>query len=530
MKEFEMNSFNFTNEDIEQIKALGITEEQIISQIATFKKAAPYVYLKRPCTIGDGIQTIQEDEIQELIRYQKEAAYAGRFIKFIPASGAASRMFKTLLRFHHKKTQIDQNEIAKKAEKEDGEYGEIIKFMDGIRQFAFFNDLKSIMKKNGLEINALVDQRQFREILDYLLFSKGLNYSNLPKGLLKFHNYSEGSRTAFEEHLVEAANYICDKEGICRLHFTVSKEHKELFKKHIDEIKTLYGQKYKVHYQVDFSIQKTSTDTIAVDIFNNPFRLQDGRLLFRPGGHGALLENLNDLDGDIIFIKNIDNVVHDRLKEHTFTWKKVLAGYLIKIQEKIFSYLERLSKGSSDKEFLAEAMEFARVELKVLPPKIKIVKSTKERIDFLFSIFNRPIRVCGVVKNVKEPGGGPFWVRGKDGTLSLQIVETAQIDPESKEQQDILDSSTHFNPVDIVCGIRDFKNKPFKLKNHVDPEAVFISRKSKDGRDLKALELPGLWNGSMAFWNTIFVEVPLITFNPVKTVNDLLRKEHQSVI
>ena len=326
---------------------------------------------------------------------------------------------------------------------------------------------------------------------------------------------------------MEAADYLKDEKGTCCLHFTVSPEHKQSFEALLESTKSRYEEGYGVRFHVDFSVQEKSTDTIAVDLENKPFRLNDGTLLFRPGGHGALIENLNDLKGDIIFIKNIDNVVPDRLKGHTFLWKKVIGGLLIQIQQKIFTYLERLSEGPVDEALLGEAFEFAQNDLCITPPRNQELTSDQAKQDFLLRMFYRPLRVCGMVRNVGEPGGGPFWVEAEDGSLSLQIVESAQVDPRSEQQQSILRSSTHFNPVDIVCGVRDWQGNPFDLRRFVDPDAVFISNKSKDGRDLKALELPGLWNGAMSYWNTIFVEVPLITFNPVKTIIDLLRKEHQ---
>lgn len=518
----------FENNDIVQIRALGVTEEHVRSQIEMFKEGASYLKLNRPCTIGDGIRAIPEEKIQEFALLHQEVASLGRLLKFIPASGVASRMFKALLRFRNLDQDINRDGIAKKAREGDGQAEDVLRFMEGIRQFAFFDDLKSAMAASGLDIDTEIRKGQFKEIFHYLLASCGLDYGNLPKGLLKFHRYPEGSRTPFEEHLVEAANYVRDAEGICRLRFTVLSEHRERFEEFLEGVRARYEQKYNARFQVGFLLQKRSTDTIAVDLDNKPFREKDGRLLFRPGGHGALIENLNDFKGDIIYIKNIDNVVPDRLKGPTFIWKRVLAGYLIEIQRKIFGYLERLAAVKPDEGFMGEVLDFAGDRLYLLPPDDWGCRSSSEKRGFLLNKLNRPLRVCGVVKNEGEPGGGPFWVEGKDGTLSLQIVEGAQVDPESDEQQAILARATHFNPVDIVCGVRNYKGNPFDLKSFVDTDAVFISRKSKDGRDLKALELPGLWNGAMADWITVFVEVPTITFNPVKTINDLLRKEHLS--
>jgi hypothetical protein len=522
----DMTESIFSKKDINQIRLIGTTPEKVISQIAMFKKGTPYLKLSRPCTVDDGIRSISDDELKQLTAIYEEYAPRKSMTKFVPASGAASRMFKTLLRFNNAYDTIQRNAIASTARQGDRDSRYILTFMEGIRRFAFYDDLKSAMAKDGLDAEALIDANQFKEIIDYLLTHKGLGYTQLPKGLIKFHHYHDSSRTAFEEHLVEAADYAKDDNGVCALHFTVSLEHRQRFEYLLKAVQVSYQESYGVRFQVGFSVQEKSTDTIAVDLGNKPFRLNDGTLLFRPGGHGALIKNLNNLRGDIIFIKNIDNVVPDKLKGHTFVWKRVLGGHLIRIQQQVFSYLERLIEDQADQELLGEAFDFAENELCVSPVDRELM-SKEARQDFLVSMLNRPIRVCGMVKNEEEPGGGPFWVEGKDGSLSPQIVESAQVDLESKDQQSVLRSSTHFNPVDIVCGVRDWQGNPFDLRKYVDPDAVFISQKSKAGRELKALELPGLWNGAMAFWNTIFVEVPLITFNPVKTINDLLRKEHQ---
>ena len=515
--------------DIAQMKAMGITVEQVRSQIRTFKRGASYLKLNRPCTVGDGIRVIPEDEVRKFSLLHKEAASSGRLLKFVPASGAASRMFKALLQLRKVYQDCDRDKITRNAGQGDGEAEEVLRFMEGIMRFAFFDDIKSAMAASGFDTETELRKGRFKEIIDHLLTSRGIYYTHLPKGLLKFHSYPEGSRTSFEEHLVEAAEYVGDAEGICRLHFTVSPEHQQKFADILEGVGPRYEERYGVRFQVNFSLQKQSTDTIAVDLNNKPFREKDGSLLFRPGGHGALIENLNDLRGDIIYIKNIDNIVPDRLKCPTFKWKKILAGYLIEIQKKVFGYLERLAAEKPEHNFIEEVMDFARNRLYLSPPVDWRWKSSGEKRRFLQNRLKRPLRVCGMVRNEGEPGGGPFWVEGKDGALSLQIVETVQVDPESEEQQTILGSATYFNPVDIVCAVRDNEGKLFDLKGFVDPDAVFISQKSKDGRDLKALELPGLWNGAMANWITVFVEVPINTFNPVKTINDLLRTEHQSL-
>ncbi|MEW6614302.1 MAG: DUF4301 family protein [Thermodesulfobacteriota bacterium] len=517
----------FKHDDMKQMNAIGITEGQVISQIEIFKKKPSYMKLSRPCIIGDGIRVIQENEIQSLILNHQDAAGKGCLLKFVPASGAASRMFKSLLNLNNVNHEIDRDYIARKAGEDSEQTEDILSFMNGIRKFAFFDDLKSSMYDAGLDIDNQISKGQFKEIISCLLNPQGLNYANLPKGLLKFHQYPDASRTAFEEHLAEAADYVRDARGLCRLHFTISPEHQESFKGLMEDVRRKYEKKYNTRFQVEFSLQKRSTDTIAVTLGNQPFRERDGKLLFRPGGHGVLIENLNGIKGDIIYIKNIDNVTPDRLKGPTFLWKRILAGYLIEFQKKVFTYLKRLEEGELEKRFLDGVMEFARDRLVLLSSNSYQHMSAIKKREFLMSKLDRPLRVCGMVKNQGEPGGGPFWVEEEDGTLSLQIVESTQVDPKSNKQQAIFASATHFNPVDIVCGVRNYKGKPFNLRNYMDKNAVFISRKSKEGRNLKALELPGLWNGAMANWITLFVEVPVITFNPVKTINDLLREEHQ---
>jgi hypothetical protein len=522
-----MHTSTLSKKDLHQMSTLGITEGQVISQLDAFQRASPYLRLKRPCTIGDGMHTISEGELAALSELHREAANQGRCLKFVPASGAATRMFQLPLWFYTRERRMSRDEIARRAEAGEAKFKDLLAVIDSIDHFAFFDDLREVMANAGLDIHALVERGTSGKIFEYLLTPRGLRYANLPKGMLKFHQYPDASRTAFEEHLVEAAEYVRDAQGIARLHFTVSQEHREDFEVLLQKIRSLYEGKYRVRFQVGFSVQRQSMDTIAVDPENRPFRLADGSLHFRPAGHGALLDNLNGLTGDIVFIKNIDNIVPDRLKEPTFTWKKALAGYLLKIQRKIFSYVEKLEGGIDEDEFFREVFEFARGELSQPIPKGLRRESARKKREFLLSILNCPLRVCGQVPSRGEPGGGPFWVEGKDGSLSMQIVERAQVDPHSDEQGEIWRSATHFNPVDIVCGVRDYRGNPFDLGQYVDPDAIVITKKSKDGREIKGLELPGLWNGAMARWITIFVEVPLITFNPVKTINDLLREEHQ---
>ena len=358
------------------------------------------------------------------------------------------------------------------------------------------------------------------------MLEKGLNYSSLPKGLLKFHTYDQWNRTSVEEHLVEGAMYAKNSDGKVNIHFTVSPEHLKLFTELIQLVSKEYEKKFDIIYNITFSIQKPSTDTIAVDDRNEPFLNSDGNLLFRPGGHGALLENLNDLNADVIFIKNIDNVVPDRIKNQTVTYKKALAGLLLKVQQQTFTYLKKLESGFDEK-LISEIIPYIETKLGYHFSESLSDLSLLQKKNLLIDILNRPIRVCGMVKNEGEPGGGPYWVKSDEGSSSLQILESSQFNLKDHAQNEIFKKATHFNPVDLVITMRNYKGEKFNLLQYRDPETGFISIKSKDGKALKALELPGLWNGSMAFWNTIFVEVPMITFNPVKTINDLLRKEHQ---
>jgi len=519
-----MSDPEFNQQDLAQIEARGITRHQVLAQIETFKKGIPFLKLKAPCTIQNGIQVLEKNDLERLTKIHSRAASQGRLIKFVPASGAASRMFR-LLHSVRSRPDLTDEKFFKSSAGDDPEKEYFLNFINKLDRFAFYDDLKSGLAGQGLDLTR--PEKHAKAIIDYLLYPQGLNYAALPKGLIKFHRYPDRSRTALEEHLIEAKSYVSDKRRAARVHFTVSPEHEELFKKYIDKIRIGYEED-GTRFEFEFSRQKPSTETIAVDLDNRPFRDGDGELLFRPAGHGALLENLNDLKGDLIYIKNIDNVAPDWLKPDTIAYKKALAGRLIELQERLFKYMARLTRGQADEQLLEEILTFTISELLITPPTELAESERKNQVEFLISALNRPIRVCGMVKNVSDPGGGPFWVEDERGVPSPQIVELAQVDMGSDSQRGIWESSTHFNPVDLVCGVRDYKGNNFNLMDFRDPDTGFISRKSKDGRDLKALELPGLWNGSMARWITVFVEVPLSTFNPVKTVNDLLRPQHQN--
>jgi len=514
----------FTQKDLQQIKAKELTPENIEKQINNFKTGFPFIVLTAPATPDNGLNSYSNDEAAELAKYFDDNYKNFEILKFVPASGAASRMFKKLFEFRHSYNKTPED--IKNYHSDTG-VNSIFDFFNRIDKFAFYNELKQIMADDGLVINELIDNFDFNPILDYFITDKGMNYAVKPKGLLLFHAYADGPRLAVEEHLVEGANYSTDSNGTSRVHLTVSPEHQNKFEDAVAAKKGKFEEKFDVKFDVNFSQQKTYTDIIAVTPDNVPFRNDDGSLLFRPGGHGALIENLNDINGEIVFIKNIDNIVPDRLRDTTYLYKKVIGGLLFKLQDTTFEYLDMLDSGNISDDELDKALEFAKDDLKIFIPDAYQGYDKMERIDFLFNKLNRPIRICGMVKNEGEPGGGPFWVIDNDDNESLQIVESSQMDLNDSTQKEIIANATHFNPVDLVCGVKDFKGNNFNLKDFVDPNTGFISEKSQGGKKLKAQELPGLWNGAMADWITIFVETPIITFNPVKTINDLLRPQHQ---
>lgn len=504
----------FTQEDRALLQKKGISEEKVEKQLESFRTGFPYLTLKGGASTDFGIMAIGEEEMASYLNVWNQYLHENKqILKFVPASGAASRMFKDLFEF----LESEKGEPETAFEK---------KFFAELSRFAFYDDLNAACLKNeGKDINGLLEAKQYKSIVENLLSEKGLNYGNLPKGLLKFHSYADGNRTAMEEHLVEGALYAANDNGNVNLHFTVSPEHQPLFEALTEEMKGKYEQQFNVRYQISFSVQKSSTDTIAADAHDQPFR-DKGRLLFRPGGHGALIENLNEMVADVIFIKNIDNVVPDRLKDVTVKYKQLLGGVLIALQQRIFSYLDLLESGKYTHDQLLEILQFLQTDLFVKNPEIKLLEDSELAL-YLIKKLERPLRVCGMVKNVGEPGGGPFFAYNPDGTYSLQILESSQIDMNNPEAKAIFSGSTHFNPVDLVCGVRDKRGERYDLQKFIDHKTGFISLKSKNGKELKALELPGLWNGAMSDWNTVFVEVPIETFNPVKTVNDLLRDQHQ---
>lgn len=492
----------FSIQDQEMIKHHGCDVAVVEQQLARFAQGFPFAHLNRAAVIDDGIVRLSPDVVEE-IEADYEAATSGlQLLKFVPASGAATRMFKDLFAI----LTDDPESLRPKAET----------FLRDLPVYPFYEDLTEVMKKAGLDLEQVRQQGDYRTIIRYLLLEDGLDYGNKPKGMLRFHRYEQEIRTSLEEHLVEAALYA-NNGGQCQLHFTISPSHKEGFEQLVRAVVPKYEKRYGVTYHITFSVQDPATDTIAANPDNTPFRDDQGHLLFRPAGHGALIHNLNKMDADVVFVKNIDNVITEDRIAPTIRYKKVLAGYLVQLQQRIFSYLKRIEKGDVDEMLLCEMMDFAESEL-------QISLEDDCSLEILYDKFNRPLRICGMVKNEGEPGGGPFWVEDKEGACSLQIVESSQIDKANDEQRNILEHATHFNPVDLVCAIKDFKGQKFNLLDYVDPETGFISSKSFNGRDLKAMELPGLWNGAMSDWITIFVEVPIETFNPVKTVFDLYKR------
>lgn len=494
----------FTENDILQMKQRGSEPEEVAHQFQYFESGFDFADLQAAATIGNGILKISESEKQRLIQQYDTLTEGKTLLKFVPASGAASRMFKEVYGY----MEDDSDATSAKAQQ----------LLVNLPRYAFYPSLREAMAADGLCLEDEINRGNHPLVLSYLLTEKGLNYGNKPKAVLKFHQYDGECRTALEEHLVEAAHYARDAQGNCRIHFTVSPQHLPLFQQLVCEVKAKYESRFGVHYLIDFSAQAPSTDTLAATEEGEPFRDSQGKLLFRPGGHGALIQNLNQLRADIVFVKNIDNIFYDSELQDTVTYKKLLAAQLITLQKQIFKYLKTLhTDATKGEQMLPEILQFARNELQIQ------FREEEKTVEGVFQKLNRPIRICGMVKNEGEPGGGPFWVRNSKGITSLQIVESSQIDKKSERQNAILQGATHFNPVDMVCSFATFDGGYFDLRQYVDPETGFISSKSHEGRPLKAMELPGLWNGAMADWITLFVEVPLTTFHPVKTIFDLQR-------
>lgn len=514
----------FKEEDIQQIEAKDLNLDSVKKQIKLFKNGIPFTHISEAATIDNGIMPLNTDVINKYVALFEAKKDDMSLLKFVPASGAATRMFKFLFQFINQYNSEEQslNSYINKNKLKD-----LSLFMVGMEKFPFYRAVLEVLNSKGIDFETLSTQEKVWHFAKAMLDDNQLDFGNQPKGLLPFHEYKKNHiSTAFEEHLYEAALYA-SSNGLAKLHFTVSEVHETKFIEEFQNIKENIEQNTGVTFQISFSYQQQSTDTIAVTLNNKPFRETDGSILFRPSGHGALLKNLNTLDADIIFVKNIDNVVVYKYKEEVAKYKKVLAGILIELQSKTYEYLHDLDSEEVTEGNIAAIENFLTHKLSIKISDEYKKYSHRYKVEYLQEKLNRPIRICGMVKNEGEPGGGPFWVEDKKSNQSLQIVESAQINLEDQNQEDILKNATHFNPVDLVCGVKNYKGEKFDLENYVNPNAAFITNKTKNGKDLKALELPGLWNGSMAHWNTIFVEVPIITFNPVKTVNDLLKSPHQ---
>ncbi|GLB48429.1 DUF4301 family protein [Neptunitalea lumnitzerae] len=501
----------------------GIPASKIEEQLDIFEEGIPFVTLVAPATYENGIHKISDENRAAFVKEFEGRMNELSLLKFVPASGAASRMFKSVFKFIN---EYDPEKETFNSYVNREKAFDMNTFFIGVEKFPFYKEVAESLLEKIPNFEDLSDDYQKYHFVRELLLEEGFNFGSYPKGALPFHRYKTHPSTAFEEHLYEAALYATSN-GLAKLHLTIAEEHRSKFEDEYEKVRVHVESKTNVKFDISFSYQKKSTDTIAVDMDNNPFREEDGTILFRPGGHGALIENLNDVEADIIFIKNIDNVVVMRYKHTLAEYKKMLAGMLLKIQQKAFEYRSLLDEPlvySNDIEMIKIFLE-EKLSISITPH----FKKYKEiyQIEYLKEILDRPIRICGMVKNEGEPGGGPFWVKGEDACISLQIIESAQIDMSSKSQRNILQKSTHFNPVDIVCSVRNYKGEKYDLRKFVDPKQGFITQKTREGKDLKALELPGLWNGAMANWNTIFVEVPLSTFNPVKTVIDLLKPAHQ---
>ena len=518
----------FGDGDRAELAARGIAEAEAGRQLELLGRGPRYQRLVRPATVGDGIRRLGVADADVLRGEHELAAREGRLLEFVPASGAASRMFQELLWYQRGPGRDhDWTRVGDEARRGDPRAAVLVRFVESVERFAFAGELEEELARRGEALGRLVARGDWRPILDALLDERGLDLDARPKGLIPFHTIGERARMPLDEHLDEAAAYVRDGEGRCRLHFTVSPEHLVAFEARLARVEQAFAARHGVRYEVGFSVQSPATDTLAADACGRPLRDSGGKLVFRPGGHGALIANLNELGGDLVYVKNIDNVQPVRRRAPATASRLRLGGLAARLSRMIHDHLGRLRESTSGDGAVTAALEFARTQLGLDAATLERAGTPGERRDRLVELLDRPLRVCGVVENTGEPGGGPFWVRDPDGAVRLQIVERAQVDPDDREQQAILAGSTHFNPVDLVCAVRGADGKPYPLGRFIDHDAVIVTRKSQGGHDLLALERPGLWNGAMAGWTTVFVEVPLETFTPVKTVLDLLRAEHQ---
>ncbi|MGD0277919.1 MAG: DUF4301 family protein, partial [Smithella sp.] len=503
-----MKKILLSEKDLRQIKKIGLTPVEVEKQMADYRHGSNYLTLHRPCVINDGILAIKKAAMDELIKLYEREGGKFKFLKFVPASGAASRMFAEW--FSVRETGGFDSPAFNRS------------FLSNFKKYPFY----PLVEQNKIA-REYFEQKNIGSLLDYVLSDKGLNFGWLPKALIPFHFYhTQDARTALEEHLFEAAIYIRAADNVCHLHFTISEEYKKDFAEKIKTVKSKYENLFGIKYKISYSVQSPSTKTLAVDENNMPLRDAADRLIFRPGGHGSLLANLQNLDADFIFIKNIDNIAPEPLLKNIIPYKKMLGGLAMNLREEIFASIGQLENETMSVSQIKKISVFCSQRLNIVFPRNFARRSQKQKIQYLISVLNRPLRVCGMVRNEKEPGGGPFWVEENDGTQTLQIVEGGHVDKNSPDQLAVWSKTKYFNPVDMVCSIKNYKGKKFNLSEFVNNDAYLITKKNEKGRMINALEAPGLWNGGMAYWNTVFVKLPLIVFNPVKTVNDLLRPEH----
>jgi hypothetical protein len=509
MKKAEKNKVLFSRKEIQQIRNLGLDLKDVDKQLSLYRKGFEYLKLNRPCAVHDGILSIEPAQRKKLISFYEKESNNYKLIKFVPASGAASRMFAEWF-----------------SAKDNGGFGSAKlnqSFVSNLKTYPFYSLIKQDKQAFGL-----IRQKNIKSLLDYILSAKGLNYGWLPKALIPFHLYKRGeARTALEEHLFEGAQYVRSEGDICHLHFTISPEHKNNVVQKIKAVKSQYEKLGRIKYKITLSVQSLSTNMLAVDDDNVPLRDSTGKLIFRPGGHGSLLDNLQNLDADFIHVKNIDNIAPEKLFQKILPYKKMLGGLALKIQQEIYAFLRQMENAKIDPLHIKEIRDYC-LRINIVFPRGMSHKSLKVKRQIIFSLLNRPLRVCAVVRNEGEPGGAPFWVEEPDGNYTVQFVESGHVDKSSSKQMSVWSAARYFNPVDMICCTKNYRGEKFNLEKYVNPDAYLISRKNEKGRSIKALELPGLWNGSMAYWNTVFVELPIISFNPVKTVNDLLRPEHKN--
>ena len=499
----------FTTKDLRQINKSGLTPSDVERQMATYRRRSNYLKLNRPCAINDGILSIKKAAMEELIKLYDREAGKFRLLKFVPASGAASRMFAQWFSVMGK-GGFDTPALNQS-------------FLRNFKKYPFY----SLLKQNKHAAQFL-DQKNIQGLLEYVLTGSGLNFGWLPKALIPFHSYqAEEARTALEEHLFEAAHYVRGAGDICHLHFTISQEHKKDVTKKLKAVKPKYENLGRIKYKISSSVQSPATNMLAVDENNMPLRDDRGNLIFRPGGHGSLLTNLQNLDADFIFVKNIDNIVPEKLLKKILPYKKMMGGLALKLQQEIFTILREMENEELNSIQIEKIKYYCSRMLNIVFPTGMPQKSLKIQKKILFSTLNRPLRVCAIVRNEGEPGGAPFWVEERDGNQTVQIIESGHVDKINPDQMAVWSAARYFNPVDLVCCTKNYRGEKFNLDNYVNKDAYLITSKNEKGRSLKALESPGLWNGGMAYWNTVFVELPIIVFNPVKTVDDLLRPEHR---